>query len=123
MAQATFTTTTVRAADAKAAAKAVADYRAAGNGSNATNWPRVEILLARVLTVIATGKAVDVSDLFAHGDKPYHLAHRALSQGAILPYWHKVSPVALRNAKAEKGKVTGEKDTARGTTVLIIPAA
>lgn len=123
MAQATFTTTTVRPADAKAAAKAIADYRAAGNGSNRTDWGRVEILLARVLTVIATGKAVDVSDLFATGGKPYHVAHRALSQGAIRPYWSRVQVVALKGATFGKGTVTGDSDTARGTTVLIAPVA
>lgn len=115
------TTRSVRATDAKAAATAVTAYRAEGGGSNRTNWPRLERLLAAVFTVITTGTAVDISDLFPMGDKVYHLAHRALSADLIRPYWPQVQVVALKGAEWKGSVVTGESDTAKGRTVVLCP--
>ena len=120
-------TLTLRSAspqDAKQATAIVAQYREAGNGSNRANWERVTALLASVLTVIRTGEAVDVSEMFPTGasGKPYHTAHRALSHGAIRPYWHGVVVVGMRNVTTEKRTVTGETTTTNTERVFIAPA-
>lgn len=102
----------------KAAVTAVTAYRDAGNGSNRTDWPRMTALLAVVLDVAyGRGVPIDVSDLF----DGYHTAHRALKPAIFAEHWHRVQVVALRGAKWEGSVVTGETDTARGTTVLICP--
>lgn len=114
--------TTVRTTDAKRAAAIVAEARKSGAGSNKTNWARTERLLAAVLTVIATGTPVDITEALGEaGAKPYHTAHRALSGAPLRPYWHKVQVVALRNAEFAGREVTGETDTVRGRTVLLTP--
>lgn len=123
--QATFTTAKVSPSDAQQAQKLVTEYRDNGNGSNRANWARVTALLAVVLTVIRTGKSVDVSDLFPvdGSDKVYHTAHRALSHGAIRPYWHNVAVVGMRNVTATRTEITGETTTTRATHVVIAPVA
>lgn len=115
---ATFSTLTKAptAAHVRAAADAVALYRAEGYGSNRGNWPRVESLLAAVLAVCATGVPVELTQFDG-----YHVAHRALKPAIFSPYWAKVQVVALRNVTREGATITGESDTARGTTVLLCP--
>lgn len=118
------TPTTPVAAKATAdARKAVKAYRDAGNGSNRTDWPRLERLLAAVLQVIATGTPVDVTDLFpvTGTASAYHLAHRSLKPTLFAAYWPQVQVVGLRGATWEGRTVTGTSDTTRGTTVLICP--
>lgn len=123
--QATFTTARVSPSDTKQAVAMVVAYRENGNGSNRANWERVTALLAVVLTVVRTGHAVDVSELFPvdGSDKVYHTAHRALSHGAIRPYWHNVAVVGMRNVTHNRNETTGETTTTRATHVLIAPVA
>ena len=116
---ATFSTLTKAptAAHVRAAAEAIATYRAEGGGSNRNNWPRMAALLAAVLAVTTTGVPVEVTDLFGG----YHVAHRALNPAPFAPYWAKVQVVALRDVTREGATVTGVSDTARGKTVLLCP--
>lgn len=120
----TFTATTVATtgANLKTATAMVAEYRENGGGSNRTDWVRLPLLTAAVLTVVSTGKPVDITDLFAgKGEKLYHLAHRAIGMTLLRPYWGQVQVVALKGATYTGKVVTGETDTARGTTVLLCP--
>ena len=52
------------ATSAKQASALLATYRESGQGSNRTNWDRTAILLGAVLTVIAKGDAVEITELF-----------------------------------------------------------
>jgi hypothetical protein len=107
--------------DAKQATAIVAKYRESGNGSNRANWERVTLLLSAVLTVLRTGDSVEVSSLFPAGgsDKVYHTAHRALSHGAIRPYWGNVVVIGMRNTTRNGKTVTGETTTQYASEVFI----
>lgn len=111
----TLTLAKVGQRDATTASRAIAIYRADGQGSNRTNWEQVTNVLACVLAVVRTGLAVEITDLYAHqvGTKSpaYNLAHRQLSQGAIRPMWENVQVVALQNVTNGKGSVTGTPNT------------
>lgn len=104
------------AGDQATARRAIAIYRADGLGSNRTNWAQVTAVLASVLAVVRSGKAVEVTDLYAGqvGTKSpaYNLAHRQLSAGAIRPMWNNVQVVSLIDCKDGKaGTVTGTPNT------------
>lgn len=117
----TLTTAKIRPADLTTAQRMVAEYRDNGNGSNRTKWERVTIVLASVLTAIHTGKSVNLTDVFTGRDgtnderetssSGYNIAHRALSHGAIRPFWHEVQIVALTETKHGKNTVTGVSNT------------
>ena len=112
------------AISAKQASALLATYRESGQGSNRTNWDRTAILLGAVLTVIAKGDAVEITELFpaTGAGKQYHIAHRALSSGAIRPYWGQVTIVVIKNAETKGKKVTGETTTTGSGKVFIVQA-
>lgn len=106
----------VTAGDQATASRAIAIYRADGQGSNRTNWTQVTAVLACVLAVVRSGKAVEITDLYAGqiGTKSpaYNLAHRQLSAGAIRPMWENVQVVCMIDCKDGKaGTVTGTPTT------------
>lgn len=111
------TVTTTKITDSKVAeaSRAVAQYRDNGNGSNRTNWDRMTAILSAVLTVVQTGKSVEITNLFTETTKApaYHLAHRSLSAGVIRPEWSAVQVVTIRNAgiTAKGSTVTGDSTT------------
>lgn len=110
-------TTAMRPASVASAVATVTEYRENGNGSNRTNWERMTGILSAVLNTISTGMATEVTDLFTDTDSKapaYHLAHRALSAGAIRPEWQNVQVVTLRTETVQTGKggiVTGDSTT------------
>lgn len=114
----TLTTGKVRPADLTIAKRTVSEYREQGNGSNRTKWDRVTVLLSAVLTVVGSGRSVEVTDLFDGQDgskttdsPAYHQVHRALSHGAIRPLWDQVQVVALKDTTSTKTTVTGVSST------------
>ena len=110
-------TTKVSPATARRAVVIVNQLRENGAGSNRTNWERTLALLAICEQVVATGIPVVVSE----GERAYHTTHRALGADTLRAYWPKVQVVALRDVSWKGSVVSGETDTARGTTVLICP--
>ena len=118
----TVTVAKVRPADTKQATELVAKAKANGELSNRANLARMAGVLAGVLTVISTGKAVEITDLFpatdpttgkAQGSPAYHLAHRSLSADLIRPNWHKVTvvPMLADTVTTDKATITGETST------------
>lgn len=115
----TLTLSPVGKADQHKAHQAVDQYRADGNGSNRTNWSRLALVAGAIATVVRTGKAVEVTELFADqidAKAPaYNIAHRALSAGLVRPDWHAVRVVALADCQTGKGTVTGVSNTTART--------
>jgi hypothetical protein len=130
----------VRPADTATAVAQIAEARANGLLSNRSNPSRMAGILASVLTVMATGRGVEVSDLFMFDDKgnpvpfgktsAYNLAHRPLSASQIRPHWENVQVVALvRSTITEKSgakwaTITGESSTTAGldlARVFLVP--
>lgn len=117
----TLTIGKVRPADLTTAKRTVSEYREQGNGSNRTKWDRVTVLLSAVLTVVGSGRSVEVTELFTGSDgnndqrttdsPAYHQVHRALSHGAIRPLWDQVQVVALKDTTSTKTTVTGVSST------------
>lgn len=86
--------------------------------SNRSNVSRYTEMLAAVLSVLQSGKAVEITDLKWDGSKApaYNLAHRMLSAQLIRPYFHRVQVVALhRKSIVEQG------DTIKGITNTTAP--
>ena len=117
----TLTVRRVRPADFATAQRTVNEYRATGQGSNRTKWERVTAILGAVLTAIATGDSVEVTDLLTGTDgkdgqrttdsPAYHQVHRALSHGAIRPEWENVRVIALKEVTTKGKTVTGVSTT------------
>ena len=122
--QVSLQTRKVTAQVTKQATAIVATYRESGAGSNRTNWVRTIALMGAVLTAIKSGDAVDVTDLFpaSGAGKQYHVAHRALSSGAVRPYWNQVTVLVVKNATLTKGWVSGETTTTGSGSVFIVKA-
>lgn len=122
MAQMTITVAQVSDEAREESNRMVAAY-AETNGSNRTNWGRVEAVLAAVLTVLATGASVEVTDDFIGGTSPmYNIVHRCLSMGLIRPHWHQVKVLVLFNTTQKGAKVTGTKSsTIREGRAFIVP--
>lgn len=124
MAQMTITPKNATPARVKEAATLTAAMRDAGQGSNRSNWLRIEALLAAVLQVLASGQPCEVTDLFGvAGSSPaYNVLHRTLSAGPLRPYWSQVQALALVDC-AEQGKsITGTTNTtAREARLFICP--
>jgi len=123
-------------AQIKAGQATVAQAKANCELSNRTDTVRLAGILASVMAVLATGKSVEITDLFPAYDpktgKPntapaYHLAHRSLSSSLVRPDWHKVAivPIVTATAKATKATITGETSTTAkvGTVRLFIAPA
>lgn len=116
-------------ADVKSAASIVNEYRANGGGSNRTNWTQVQGILSAVITVIRTGRAVEITGFYMDqiGTKSpaYNLAHRQLSAGVIRPYWHRVQVVALVDATVKGSEVSGVPNTTipmgTGVRLFLVP--
>jgi len=120
----------VRQADTTLAVAQINEARANGLLSNRSNPFRMAGILASVLTVMATGRGVEVSNLFMFDEKgnpvpfgktsAYNLVHRPLSASQIRPHWENVQVVALmRSTITEKSgakwtTVTGESNTGWG---------
>ena len=70
------------------------------------------------------GDAVEITEVFpaTGAGNHYHIAHRALSSGAIRPYWGKVTIVVIKNAETKGKKVTGETTTTGSGKVFIVRA-
>jgi hypothetical protein len=126
MSTVTLTVTKVTQAQAKAGQVAVAKAGEAGELSNRTNRPRLAGIVSAVLAVIATGKAVEITDLFPAVDpitgKPntapaYHLAHRSLSASLVRPNWHKVIVVPIVTSTAKVGKPTKASTSVSAFTI------
>ena len=130
----TLTLTTPAARVATAGTKAIAEFRNSGGGSNRSQWARMEAVLIACMTVVATGKAVEITDDFffakgeevADGTSPwYNTVHRVLSTEIVRPYWENVKPYALVNVREANGQVTGtsrtEKATKAGMRLFIGP--
>lgn len=118
----------IASGDARTATAMFTKYRDAGNGSNRTNPTRVVGVLSGVLTVIRTGRPVEVTEFYKgeQGISPaYNIVHRQLSHGLIRPMWHKVQTVALVDVVQKGNKVTGRPDTratfAQGARVFLCP--
>lgn len=118
----------ITAGDSREATSMFTAYRDAGNGSNRTNPVRVVGVLSAVLSVIRTGRPVEVTSFYEgeNGISPaYNIVHRQLSHGLIRPMWHKVQTVALVDVVQKGNKVTGRPDTratfAQGARVFICP--
>jgi hypothetical protein len=118
----TLTVGKVSPADSKTAGEVASKAREAGELSNRTNYARMVSMLASVLAVVRTGKAVEITDLFPATDPTtgktqtapaYHLAHRTLSAGVLRPTWHKVRivPMVASTMTTGKGTVSGETST------------
>ena len=118
----TLITTKPSASVAARARKTVAAYREAfraakRKGGGKTDWDRTEAIVAACITVMETGKSVEVTEEFMKSPRwglgpAYHLAHRALDTELMAQYWPYVKPVAIVNSKDEgKGKVTGTSHT------------
>jgi len=65
--------------------------------SNRSNVSRYTEMLAAVLSVLQTGRSIEITDLKWDGSKApaYNLAHRMLSAQLIRPYFDRVQVVAL----------------------------
>jgi hypothetical protein len=125
----TLTLTTVTAADAKRAAKALADYRESNRTSNRTNWSRMTEVLTAVYAAVRSGDSVEVTSILAtrKADEitsAYNLVHRMLSANALRPHWDSVMVHALTNYVREGNTVTGTSNTtAKDALVFITPTA
>lgn len=86
--------------------------------SNRSNVSRYTEMLAAVLSVLQSGKAVEITDLKWDGSKApaYNLAHRMLSAQLIRPYFRQVQVVAL-----DKKSIVQLGDTIKGTTNTTAP--
>lgn len=123
-----FILSAITAGDLASAKSIVADYRDANGGSNRANWTRIVQVLSAVLTVVRTGKPVEVTAFYdgETGKSPaYNIVHRQLSAGVIRPHWKNVQVVALMGAKESGKSVTGTPDSratfAHGARVFICP--
>lgn len=86
--------------------------------SNRSNVSRYTEMMAAVLSVVNSGKAIEITDLKWDGSKApaYNLAHRMLSAQLIRPYFHQVQVVALDNKS-----IIENGDTIKGTTNTTAP--
>jgi hypothetical protein len=126
MSTTTLTVTKVTQAQAKSGQATVAKAKADGELSNRTNTARMAGIVSAVLAIIATGKAVEITDLFPAVDpitgKPntapaYHLAHRALSANLVRPNWHKVIVVPIVTSTAKVAKPTKASTSVTAFTI------
>lgn len=86
--------------------------------SNRSNVSRYVEMMAAVLSVVSSGKAIEITELKWDGSKApaYNLAHRMLSAQLIRPYFHQVQVVALDNKS-----IVQLGDTIKGTTNTTAP--
>lgn len=124
----TLTLNSVAVTDYAVARKIVSEYRETNGGSNRANWDRIISVLASVLSVIRTGKPVDVTNIYADsvGKAPaYNVLHRQLSAGVIRPYWQSVQAVALIDVTYKGKTVVGKPSSTalfeQGTKLFICP--